>query len=240
MQTATQIIMSITDLHSEQNNVEDKAKFLTHQQRSFLATAVKRAPMNSALQHLMHIQDSHTKKIEVVLENSLQCIISSEWLKITEVTVEGIEETTELFSLKRLSGSRQLWKGTKWGQKWTVWCMFRLLQILLYQLYLCWWGACQWYHPCLCQNSQSAQLVFVLSVSCNKLTLEGDMILKVSSTAINTIAYCTNLQDDSHWMAILHSWSKSFNLYSAGLLWLPKYKQGSWPISTFQQHWLWA
>ena len=70
--------MSISDLHSVQNNVEDKAKFLTHQQRSLPATAVKLAPMNRALQHLMRIEDSHTKKIEFVLKNSFQCVIRRE------------------------------------------------------------------------------------------------------------------------------------------------------------------
>ena len=34
VQTATQVIMSIADIHTAQNHVEDKAKFLTHQQRS--------------------------------------------------------------------------------------------------------------------------------------------------------------------------------------------------------------
>ena len=48
VQTATQIIMSIADLHTAQNHMEDKAKFLTHEQRSLIATAVKLAPMNSA------------------------------------------------------------------------------------------------------------------------------------------------------------------------------------------------
>ena len=39
--------LSIADLHIAQNDVKDKAKFLTHQQRSLVATAVKLAPMNS-------------------------------------------------------------------------------------------------------------------------------------------------------------------------------------------------
>ena len=52
VQTATQIIMSIADIHTAQNHVEDKAKFLTHQQRSLVATAVKLAQMNRASQLL--------------------------------------------------------------------------------------------------------------------------------------------------------------------------------------------
>ena len=57
VQTATHIIMSIADLHTAQNHMEDKAKLLTHQQRSLVATAVKLAPMNSASQLLMRVQD---------------------------------------------------------------------------------------------------------------------------------------------------------------------------------------
>ena len=64
VQTATQVItgMSIADIHTAQNHLEDKAKFLTRQQRSLVATAVKLAPMKSASQLLMRVQDSPTKK----------------------------------------------------------------------------------------------------------------------------------------------------------------------------------
>ena len=95
--------MSIADLHTAQNHTEDKAKFLTHQQRSLVATAVKLAPMNSASQLLMRVQDSPTKKIDAAMKNSAQRMIRQELSEISNVIHEGVEVTTELRSLKKLS-----------------------------------------------------------------------------------------------------------------------------------------
>ena len=78
VQIAAQVIMSIADLHTARNHVEDKVKFLTHQERSLVATALKLAPMNSASQLLARVQDSPTKKIDAAWKNSVQRMIRQE------------------------------------------------------------------------------------------------------------------------------------------------------------------
>ena len=67
--------LSVADLHTEQNYVEDKAKCLTHQQKSLITTAVKLAPTNSISLLLMCFQDLPTN---AELKNFIQHMICQE------------------------------------------------------------------------------------------------------------------------------------------------------------------
>ena len=132
MQTATQIIMSIADLHTEQNHVEDKAKFLTHQQRSMVATAVKLAPMNSTLQLLMRVWDSFRKKstlrwripLSTWFIRKYQKSLKDSWRCRSYYRVEFLVEIVDALWFLIVE------KAQKCCQGWTAWCMYRSLQSL--------------------------------------------------------------------------------------------------------------
>ena len=218
VQTATQIIMSIADIHTAQNHVEDKAKFLTHQQRSLVATAVKLAPMNSASQLLMRVQDSPTKKIDAALKNSVQRMIRQERSKITNVILEGVEVTTELSSLKKLSDA--LWFSTavkehkaavKAGQRacvdcFKVYCIGRVFVAEQRGVTL------------VFANIYNLLNLFRSIGSGYNVTLQGDVTHKASSAALNKLVYGTN-HLGGHFAPLVHALipaeSESFISYAS-------------------------
>ena len=85
-------ILFISNSHTAADHVaeKDKAKFLSHQQMSLIASAVKIAPLQTSGELIRNVQDSPTKHIDAELKGSVTRLVRKERKNITKIQLEGV------------------------------------------------------------------------------------------------------------------------------------------------------
>ena len=111
VETPTQTILFIYKSHTAADHVshKDQAKFLSHQQKDMIASAVKIAPLQTSGELIRDVQDSPTKKIDAKLKQSVSRLVRKERKRINKIILEGVPVDNTLGSLAALSDT--LWFG---------------------------------------------------------------------------------------------------------------------------------
>ena len=112
VQTPVQTILSVSYSHTAADHLseKDKAKYLSHQQMSLIASAVKLAPLQTSGELIRNVQDSPTKHIDAKLKGSVTRLVRKERKNITKFQLEGVTIDNTIGSLAALSET--LWFGT--------------------------------------------------------------------------------------------------------------------------------
>jgi hypothetical protein len=105
------VILFFHKAHSARDHVceRDQSKYLTFQQKSFIATAVKIAPLQTGSELIRNVQDSPTKAIDHKYKRSVDRLVRQQRTQIVNVSLEGIEIDNTVGSLARLAEA--LWVG---------------------------------------------------------------------------------------------------------------------------------
>ena len=85
-------ILFISNSHTaaDHDAEKDKAQFLSHQQMSLIAFAVKSAPLQTSDELILNVQDSSTKHIDAKLKGSATRLVRREHKNITKIQLEGV------------------------------------------------------------------------------------------------------------------------------------------------------
>ena len=112
----TQTLLFISNSHTAADHVsqKDTAKFLSHQQKVLISSAVKLAPLQTSGELIRNVQDSPSKKIDAKLKASVTRLVRRERQNITKIQLDGVTVDNTLGSLSALSDS--LWFGNALDQ----------------------------------------------------------------------------------------------------------------------------
>ena len=92
VETPMRTILFISNSHTaaDHDAEKDKAQFLSHQQMSLIAFAVKSAPLQTSDELILNVQDSSTKHIDAKLKGSATRLVRRERKNITKIQLEGV------------------------------------------------------------------------------------------------------------------------------------------------------
>jgi hypothetical protein len=110
----TAIILYVSKLHTAHDHVceRDSGKYLTFQQKSFIANAIKVAPLQTGSKLIRNVQDSPTKAIDHKYKGSVDRLVRKQREKIVNVSLDGMVIDNTLGSLSRLANA--IWIVDAW------------------------------------------------------------------------------------------------------------------------------
>ena len=103
----TAIILYVSKQHTAHDHVceRDSGKYLTFQQKSFIANAVKVAPLQTGSELIRNVQDSPTKAIDHKYKGSVDRLVRKQREQIVNVSLDGVVIDNTLGSLCRLANA---------------------------------------------------------------------------------------------------------------------------------------